>query len=252
MQLVLFHFVVTAQTLPSAVQVQPRTFLEMSPIYEELRPVYPHLARVACRFPTVSVPYCLNSNILLEEFSLTCKRFSCMESIQQENLVIWHLKNTLRKFSVRNLFHVTLLAPSIWTWLLDFCKTISYTFLVSHTVLCAPPINFTVQKVYHQRWNYFESLLPHIILAALVRQKPKYSCADHMYENRVPSTGITFKPKSVNSIKTLKMGYVQTDRQTDRQRATQGNTAWISHNYTSVFPMGSKQATRYLHVPFRD
>ena len=56
---VLSHFVLTTQTLPSAVQVQPGTFLAMSPIYEELSPVYPHLARVACRFPTVSIrTYC--------------------------------------------------------------------------------------------------------------------------------------------------------------------------------------------------
>jgi len=44
----------------------------------------------------------------------------------------------------------------------------------------------------------------------------------------------------------------RTDRQTDRQTVTQGNTAWTSHNYTSIFPMGGKQATGYLHVPFRD
>jgi len=68
----------------------------------------------------LQVPYCLNSNILLENFSLTCKRFSSMKSIQHENLVIWHLNRTLRESSVQNLFHVTLLAPSIWTWLLDF------------------------------------------------------------------------------------------------------------------------------------
>lgn len=60
-----------------------------------------------------------------------------------------------------------------------------------------------------------------------------------MYENGVPSNGITFKPKSVNSIKTLKMGYAQTDR----KRTTQGNIAWTSHNYTSIFPMGGKQST---------
>jgi len=36
-----------------------------------------------------------------------------------------------------------------------------------------------------------------------------------MYENGVPSKGITFKPKLVNSIKTLKMGYAQTARQTE-------------------------------------
>jgi len=121
----------------------------------------------------LQVSYCLNSNILLENLSLTCKRFSCMKRIQQENWVIWRLKRTLRESSVQNLFHVTLLAPSIWTWLLDFCKTISYTFLISHTVLRVPPINFTVQKVYHQSWNYFESLLPHTIVEALVRQQPQ-------------------------------------------------------------------------------
>jgi len=36
----------------------------------------------------LQAPYCLNSNILQENFSLTCKRFSCMKSVQQENSVI--------------------------------------------------------------------------------------------------------------------------------------------------------------------
>ena len=38
-----------------------------------------------------------------------------------------------------------------------------------------------------------------------------------MYENGVPSNGITFKPKSVNSIKTFKMGYARTDREPHKE-----------------------------------
>jgi hypothetical protein len=209
---VLFHFVLTIQTLTSAVQVQPGTFLEMSPVYEELCPVLSSFS-TCC----LQVPYFLNSTILQENFSLTCKRFSCMKSVQQENSVICHLNRTLRESSVQNLFHVTLLALSIWTWLLDFCKTIPYTFLIFHTVLRVPPINFTVQKVYQQRWNYFESLLPRIIVAALVRQQPQIlKGRSHVWE-RVPSNGITFKPKSVNSIKTFKIGYARTDREPHKE-----------------------------------
>lgn len=110
-----------------------------------------NLRRASSRFSSFStcclqVLNCLNSNTLLENFSLTCKRVSCMESMQQEHLVIWHLKRKLRKSWVRNSFHVTLLGPSTWTWLLDFCKTVSYTFLVSHTVLHVPPINLQPKK----------------------------------------------------------------------------------------------------------
>ena len=36
----------------------------------------------------LQVPYCLNSNIMPENFSLIRKRLSCMESMQRENLVI--------------------------------------------------------------------------------------------------------------------------------------------------------------------
>jgi len=125
------------------------------------------------RMCCLQVSYSLNSNILLENLSHTHKRLSCMKSIQRENWVIWHLKRTLRESSVQNLFHVNLLAPSIWTWLLDFCKTISYTILISNTVLRVPRINFTVQNIHHQSWNYFESLLPHTIVEELVRQQPQ-------------------------------------------------------------------------------
>jgi hypothetical protein len=52
---VLFHLMLTTLKLPPAVQVLPGTYLEMSPIYEQLRPVSPHFARVACRFPIVSI-----------------------------------------------------------------------------------------------------------------------------------------------------------------------------------------------------
>jgi hypothetical protein len=83
---VLLYFVLTTQTLPSAVQVQPWT----SSRCLQFRKNFDHFSpfNKSCR----RVPHRLKWNILQENFSLICELLSSVERMQKENSVIWHMR----------------------------------------------------------------------------------------------------------------------------------------------------------------
>ena len=110
---VLLYFVLTTQTLPSAVQVQPWTSSRCLQFRKNFDPFSPF--NKSCR----RVSHRLKWNMLQENFSLICELLSCVERMQKENLVIWHIMRKLRGSSVWNLFHITFLAPITWRWFVN-------------------------------------------------------------------------------------------------------------------------------------
>jgi hypothetical protein len=79
---VLLHFVLTVQTRPLAVQVEPRLFLNMFPTYHECRPVFPHHGVFG-----VFSSYLVYIDLSLGTLSSICKLLSCFEHRHQQTFV---------------------------------------------------------------------------------------------------------------------------------------------------------------------